>query len=249
MNFKHYKDIVNHYKVSCHTLPKIIGGGKGKLTDAVKANLKDTGKAILRSIYIDVFYKRKKEITSKYLDKGIDDEDKSISLYRKNNQIFTAKNTIEYSNDFIKGTPDLVLNTKKLKLVVDIKTCWDIWTYIGKTKEVAKKDYFWQLAGYSWLTGIKDIEIAYTLLSNSEYEMMREYERMKWSLGILEDGTEDTSQQLVDLEDKIRYNNTYDDIPEEKRLKVFRFEVKEEDYKTIENYVQLSREYLNKLKL
>jgi hypothetical protein len=235
-------DIINHYKASCHTLPTIIGGAKGR-------KLTETAKAMLRSIYIDIVYNRKKDITSKYLDKGIDKEDNSISLYRKNNQIFTAKNELKYSNDFIQGTPDLVLNTKKLKLVVDIKTCWDIWTYIGKTKEVAKKDYFWQLAGYSWLTGIKDIEIAYTLLSNSEYEMMREYERMKWSLGIMEDGTEDTSQQLVDLEDKIRYNNTYDDIPEEKRLKVFRFEVKDEDYKTIENYVQLSREYMLGLQL
>lgn len=234
-------DIINHYKASCHTLPTIIGGAKGKLTE--------TAKAMLRSIYIDFVYNRKKDITSKYLDKGIDKEDNSISLYRKNTQIFTAKNTLEYSNDFIKGTPDLVLNTKKLKLVVDIKTCWDIWSYIAKTKEVAKKDYFWQLAGYSWLTGIKDIEIAYTLLSNSEYEMMREYEKMKWSLGILEDGTEDTTQQLLDLEDKIRYNNTYDDIPEEKRLKVFRFEVKDSDYKTIENYVQLSREYMVGLEL
>jgi hypothetical protein len=235
-------DIINHYKASCHTLPTIIGGAKG-------GKLTETAKATLRSIYIDIVYNRKKDITSKYLEKGIDKEDNSISLYRKNNQIFTAKNEIKYSNDFIQGTPDLVINTKKQKLVVDIKTCWDIWTYIGKTKEVAKKDYFWQLAGYSWLTGIKDIEIAYTLLSNSEYEMMREYERMKWSLGIMEDGTEDTTQQLLDLEDKIRYNNTYDDIPEEKRLKVFRFGVKQEDYKTIENYVQLSREYMLELQL
>jgi hypothetical protein len=182
------------------------------------------------------------------MTKGNEQENNSISLYRKVHQTFTKKNELKYANNFIEGTPDLVLNNKK-KLVIDIKTCWDIWTYIKKTEKVAETDYFWQLAGYSMLTGIPNVRLAYTLVNNTEYEIYREYERTKWNLQIIEDGTEDTAEQLLALEDSIRYNNTYDDIPDKERVKVFDFIVTESDYDVIKHYVQLSRKFLNELNL
>jgi hypothetical protein len=114
---------------------------------------------------------------------------------------------------------------------------------------VAETDYFWQLAGYSMLTGIPNVRLAYTLVNNTEYEIYREYERTKWNLQIIEDGTEDTAEQLLALEDSIRYNNTYDDIPDKERVKVFDFIVTESDYDVIKHYVQLSRKFLNELNL
>lgn len=232
-----------HYKIRCSSLPDIIGSRKpkGKLTE-VKA------KPYLLDVFIAEQYNRKRSTFNKYMTKGNEEENNSISLYRKVHQTFTKKNEIKYANDFIDGTPDLVLNGKK-KLVIDIKTCWDIWTYIKKTEKVAEKDYFWQLAGYSMLTGIPNVRVAYTLLNNSEYEIYREYERTKWNLQIIEDGTEDTAEQLLALEDSIRYNNTYDDIPDKERVKVFDFTVTQNDYDVIKHYVQLSREFLNELKL
>ena len=65
----------------------------------------------------------------------------------------------------------------------------------------------------------------------------------------MEDGTEDTSEQLLALEDTVRKNNTYDDIPSKERVKVFDFTITPSDYTIIKEYVEMSREYLNKLKL
>jgi hypothetical protein len=232
MNFK-------HYKIRCSSLPKIVGA-KGKLTQAAESYLRD--------LYIKEAYGREKTLVNKYMTKGNEQEDESISLYRKVNQIFTQKNELKYANDFIEGTPDLVLEGRK-KIVIDIKTCWDIWTYVDKDRKTARKDYFWQLAGYSMLTGIEKVQVAYTLLSNSEYEIYKQYEKAKWNLQIMEDGTEDTSEQLLALEDTVRKNNTYDDIPSKERVKVFDFTITPSDYTIIKEYVEMSREYLNKLKL
>ena len=117
-----------HYKIRCSSLPDIIGSRKpkGKLTE-VKA------KPYLLDVFIAEQYNRKRSTFNKYMTKGNEEENNSISLYRKVHQTFTKKNEIKYANDFIDGTPDLVLNGKK-KLVIDIKTCWDIWTYIKKTE-------------------------------------------------------------------------------------------------------------------
>lgn len=228
-----------HYKFRCSSLPKIVGA-KGKLTQSAQSYLKD--------LYIKEVYGREKTLSNKYITKGNEKEDESISLYRKVNQIFTQKNEIKYANKFIEGTPDLILDGKK-KMVIDIKTCWDIWTYVDKNRKTAKKDYFWQIAGYSMLTGIEKVQIAYTLLSNSEYEIYRQYEKAKWNLQIMEDGTEDTAEQLLELESTVRRNNIYDDIDDKDRVKVFDFTVTPSDYTIIKDYVEMSREYLNKLKL
>jgi len=232
MNFK-------HYKIRCSSLPKIVGA-KGQLTQSAESYLKD--------LYVKEVYGRQKTLSNKYLTKGNEQEDASISLYRKVNQIFTQKNELKYANDFIEGTPDLILESRK-KIVIDIKTCWDIWTYIDKDRKTAKKDYFWQVAGYSMLTGINKVQIAYTLLNNSEYEIYRQYEKAKWNLQIMEDGTEDTSEALLQLEDTVRKNNIYDDIPNKERVKVFNFTITPSDYILIKEYVEMSREYLNGLKL
>ena len=229
----------SHYKLRCSILPHIIG----------KKALTETAKGLLKDIYITEKYNRKKILNSKYLSKGNEKEDDSISLYRKVNQLFTKKNEEQFENKFLTGTPDLIITRGRSKSIIDIKTCWDIWTYVKKDIKTADKDYFWQLAGYSMLTGIKKVRIAYTLLNNTDYEIYRQYEQAKWSLGIMEDGTEDTSEQLLELEEKIRYNNTYDDIPAKDRVKTFDFEVTDEHYFIIEEFTKLSRNYLNGLSL
>ena len=65
----------------------------------------------------------------------------------------------------------------------------------------------------------------------------------------MEDGTEDTSEALLQLEDTVRKNNIYDDIPNKDRVKVFNFTITPSDYILIREYVEMSREYLNGLKL
>lgn len=236
-------------KIRASLLPKIIPK-KGKLT------LK--GKSELDLLFLEKSYGRRKIFSSKQTEKGTEREDDSISLYRTYHQLFTKKNKRRiHTNPYIDGEYDLMLyrkfkylnektgrmKTGKKKHIVDIKTCWDIFTFNAKDRKKALDEYFWQIAGYCLLTGAESGSIAYVLLNNTDEAIESEYQKMKWQLRIYDDETPEAQE----LYEQIRYNNTYDDIPLEERIKEYEFEVTQDHKDTIELIVSTQvRDYLKK---
>ena len=103
-------------------------------------------------------------ISSKYLDKGIQVEDKSIALY---NSVFFeshAKNTERKTNDWITGECDIYTPSK----VIDIKSPWSLATFPATAKAGADKMYEWQGRGYMMLWDVPSFEIAYCLVSTPD---------------------------------------------------------------------------------
>src|SRR5690606_29721418 len=84
------------------------------------------------------------------------------------------KKTLE--NDFIKGTPDVILTDK----VVDIKTSWDIWTFLKVDETSANKAYLYQLLGYMWLTDTKKADLVYCLVDTPDDIMHEELRRLSY---------------------------------------------------------------------
>jgi len=79
-------------------------------------------------------------ITSKYMTKGLEVEDKSIELL--NSVLFTTfvKNTERKTNDWITGECDIVGNNR----IHDIKSSWSLSTFPVLASQGEDKTYEWQ---------------------------------------------------------------------------------------------------------
>lgn len=141
----------------CSSLGLLMTNKQGKKDTKTIDELSDTAKGELIKIYIEAVYGRKKEIKSKYLEKGTDVEDDSITLLARIKDTWLAKNKERRSNEFITGEPDL------LKPLRDIKSCWDLHTFFdAKTKPLDKR-YEWQIRGYCELFDEPEGTVAFCL--------------------------------------------------------------------------------------
>ena len=118
-------------------------------------------------------YGRRKETSSKYLDKGNEVEVESIEYFSNHLKIKGAvKNDLTFENDFMVGTPDVITND----MVIDVKNAWDCFTFPLLDKEIPNKDYYYQLQCYMALTGKSKSKLIYTLMNTPEdlckYDMM-----------------------------------------------------------------------------
>lgn len=211
------------YKFHCSGLRNLM------VTSRKKSDpLSETTKAYLREIYIDEVWGRKKTdmLANKYTQKGIECETDSISLLEKVRKTSYFKNQKQLENEFIIGTPDIIEPQ-----LVDVKTSWDIFTFAAVDEEKAKKDYFYQLLGYMWLTGKETSLLAYCLVDTPDQMANDDMCRLSFKL---------PEEEL----ETYRNNYKYGDIPEEMRVKQYEFET---DMQTIEALIlkiQASREYL-----
>ncbi len=117
----------------------------GKLmTDArTKSGLSETTKSALLEVYIQQKYNRYKEISNKYIEKGLAVENDAIDMWRRHRGEIVFKNEEMFVNEYIKGTPDLLIKDDETGLVVnvpDIKSSWDIHTFMDAMKIDISKD-------------------------------------------------------------------------------------------------------------
>jgi hypothetical protein len=104
-------------------------------------------------------YGTRKEIKSKYLTKGIDVEDLAIEYYAEQKDLgFVLKNQEHFENDYIKGTPDLLLPDE----VIELKSSWDCFTFPLFEDKIDPK-YYAQVQGYLDITGREKGKLVYTL--------------------------------------------------------------------------------------
>lgn len=159
---------VNDIKFRCSSLGYIMTEGrKGS------SGLSETAKTHCIDVLVSAKYNRFTEIHSKYLDKGNDVEEDSITTISRITKQFFKKNTDSLSNEFIKGTPDIFQgeNIMLAEVIRDAKSSWDVYTFQrSKYKELDSK-YFWQGQGYCWLTGAKKFFIDYCL-NNTPYHIV-----------------------------------------------------------------------------
>ncbi len=223
----------SNFKFRCSSLKELMTNSRK--TGVMSA----TTQGLLYDIYVEEVYKRKKEISNKYLEKGNYAEEDSLTLATNYSGILLVKNKETLQNDFIKGTPDVIKPRGK-----DVKTCWDIHTFIRKTERIAKDDYYLQLWGYMWLTGQKTFDLTYTLVNAPEHLIVSAKTRRMYS-----EGLEDGSKELTKMEEDIEREMTFGDIPEELRIKTFEFTFDLELVTNVKNRVIEARNYLNKLTL
>lgn len=221
----------------CSSLPLLMTKSR------VKDSLSETTKTELTKIWIENEYGRKRDITTKFTEKGIICEQDSIDLLNKKLASDFSKNTKLLSNDFITGTPDIIDNkTAIYNDIYDIKTSWDLLSYVQSDEDKARKTYYYQLLGYMALVGAKNGHIAYCLVDTPDSFIRDELYRQSFRL-------DPESKEYEAKQNELVKNMKFGDIPEEKRVKVFDFEFSQTDIDEIYTKVGEWRVYMNDLHL
>jgi hypothetical protein len=203
--------------------------------------LSKTAQRHLLDVYIAEKYGRKRDIQTKQMKKGIEVEDQSIELLNKYWGTSYSKNQDRYTNGFITGHPDILDSGK----VVDIKSSYDLWTFLGNLPDKLDSLYYWQLMSYMWLTGATKGHIAYCL-SNTPFGIVEQEKR--YLLNRM-DVISEESPEYVKEANKLEFNMTFDDIDIAERVLVFTVERNEDDIVRIQNRVEKAREFLHEIEL
>lgn len=229
-----------------------------------KPSLSKTTENHLSDVHKGVFFGRDRDINNKYLDKGIQAEEKSITLYSDLTGRYFEKNKNHFSNDFIKGTPDEVSDK-----VRDIKSSWSFHTFPLHDTEIPTDDYWWQLQGYMSLTGVHEAELIYCL-NDTPFKLIEdELRRLDWRHNVLEFSGEVRKERIdvvVECVSNLIYTreglekfihqspilqyewfDNFHPIPDEYRMKKFSLKYEPEAIERLNEQIELCREHLNKI--
>lgn len=213
------------FKIRCSQIGQIMTNPRSK-----SELLSQTTKTYCQNWLKEQIYDRKKEIGSKYFDKGNMVEAESIefiSNYLNLGMIF--KNEESFENEWMTGTPDLILPNE----VIDMKNSWDCFTFPLFEAEI-EKNYWWQLQGYMELTGKTKARLIYTLMDTPDELIDRE-------LNFAGDISQDEYEKLI-------RSHQYGDVNPKYRVKIFEIEKDEEAIKSIRQRVEECRIYLETIK-
>lgn len=223
------------YKFRCSSLSKLMTKSRKKSDP-----LSQTTKTYLKELWIkEVFGREKIDWGTKYTNKGQIVESDSMDLVNSVTGDKFFKNRDELQNDWITGTPDIIVKEKGVpQSIIDIKSSWDLWTFASVDENKAKKDYFHQLLGYMWLTETKESGLMYCLVNTPEKIIDDELYKVSF---ITPDS--DLAEELY------RKNYIFDDIDPKLRIKKYIFKFDSELIEELKEKIKLSREYMNKLSL
>jgi hypothetical protein len=205
--------------------------------------LSETTKTHLIDVYVANRYGRQEDIQNKYIEKGLAVEEDSITLYSRIKRDIFFKNEEHLSNKWIKGTPDLYTgpNIFTAETITDIKSSWDIYTFMRTLTKDVNKMYYWQLQGYMDLSGAKSATLAYCLVNTPAQLIADEKRRMMWKMGV---ATEE-SPLFIEACEVLDKAMTYDDIPLHERLIEFHIERNDADIMKMHARVEECRNWLN----
>lgn len=207
--------------------------------------LSDTAKSYLREVYL--LNKYGKETAggserSKYTIKGVSVEGDSIKLLMRLDGQRYLKNEDFFQNDFIMGTPDIVVRDEagNATKIIDIKSSWDGASLLANLGQPLNSNYFYQVQGYMALTGATEAEIAYCLVSMPDEIINSEKKRIYY---LMNPATEDNADYKKAIE-RLENNMTFGDIPETERIIKFKVPRDEQIIQNIYEKVQQCRLWL-----
>lgn len=147
-------------KIRASSLADIMTDPKGK-----DETLSVGAKTAITKQAKEFVYGFDEHFSSKYTEKGLLVEDRSIELL--NSVMFSnyKKNTERKTNDWLTGEADLVTPTQ----IIDIKSSWSLSTFPCLASEGENKTYEWQLRAYMMLWNLDQAQIAYCLVSTPDH--------------------------------------------------------------------------------
>lgn len=218
-----------NYKFRCSALGKLVSKS-GKFTDG--------NKTYVQEVFAGEIHQTRKEVTSKYFEKGLFEEESGITILQNTlykNQLI-LKNKERKSNDFIHGEADCIVNGT----VYDIKNAWDAFTF--ENSELTH-DYKWQLIGYAWLWNLNNAALFYCLNDTPEHLILDEEKKLFYRCNY---GTFENEDFIKDCE-ILRQKHTHSHKPLEERFKIWDFKVTDEEKEQLVPAILNARKYLKEL--
>lgn len=185
-------------------------------TSKDKGELSITCQKELIKIYNLEKYGRKKDIVNKQMTKGILVEPESISLFGKVEGKEFIKNEEQISNEWFTGHPDIYIgeDIRKSKEVHDIKSSWELDTFMPKLIEEVDKGYNFQLQVYFDLTGAEMGSVAYCLVNAPDMVIQNEMKSLLFNMNVISE--ESPEYRLAAAE--LLNNMVFDDIDYRERV-------------------------------
>jgi hypothetical protein len=184
------------------------------------------------------------EISGKPLEKGIANEDQALDILCKNKKWKVERTKERMFNDFITGEPDLMC--KKQGILADVKNSFTpkSFPWLVDTSDLKKhnKNYWYQMQGYMWLSGIKKCTLAYCLTDFPSYMILDEIQRISYrELALPKNRGIDMSIIEDQVEKKVNEKWTYGQFPESKKIKMFEVDFDTEEIEKIKNRIVEAR--------
>lgn len=204
--------------------------------------LSESCKTYLIQSYVLSKYGRVREIQTKQMVKGTISEQESIDLFAALEKRPYTKNTYRLSNEYITGCPDLhdhedILDSSE---IIDIKSCWDIFTFLSNVASPENDMYYWQIQGYLALTGCKIGTIAYCLVDTPDSIIEGEKYALLRKMDVVSEEDPDFKKEMKLL----IANRKFQDIPMEERLLTYSVDRNDEDIERIYKKIEKCREFL-----
>jgi hypothetical protein len=215
--------------------------------------LPDGVKTYLDEIFRTVYWRRRRILSNKYLDKGNMCEQDVLEIASLVDNEFYIKNDEKLSNGYIAGTPD----NRQDGIIRDAKSNWDMDSF---DKAELSSIYEWQIKGYCWLDGATEGELIYGLVNNPVHQVLAARQSLWYSMGQPEEddlawrrAIEQQERNMIFDINKFRDENPgYDfdnevldfDIPYYFRIKKFNVKLHDSDIKDMKRRIILCRKYL-----
>ena len=149
-------------KFRCSSLGKLMTEPRSKSEGVLSVG----AKTYVRELAAQEIFGVDFEVSSKYIEKGIEAEGDSIDLLNSVRGLSLVKNTERRDNEFITGECDLFDDDAKRGH--DIKTSWSIATFPIIVADCEDKLYEWQMRGYMALWDADEWEVNYCLVDTPD---------------------------------------------------------------------------------
>jgi hypothetical protein len=154
---------------------KFRASSLGKLMTSSRTKgeaLSQTAKSYIIQQAKEDFFEYRSELNSKYITKGLAQEQDSINLLNLVRLEDYKKNEDRVENEWLSGCCDIITETS----IIDIKTSWSLDTFPATTYELKDtSDYEWQGRAYMWLYDMPSFELCYVMVTTAP-ELLWEYE-------------------------------------------------------------------------
>ena len=194
-------------------------------------------------IYIAEKYGRRKDVQTKQMRKGVEVEDDAIALLAQSLGKPLSKNTERFTNEFITGHPDVLDLTETGLKVWDVKSSYDLFTFLGNIPDKLNSQYYWQLQSYMWLTGATESCIAYCLINTPFGIIEQEKKSLLYKMNVI---SEESPEYVLEAA-KLELNMMFDDIDQKERLLLFPVQRNDEDIELIKEKVLKARVFLESI--
>lgn len=201
-------------------------------------SISETTKQYLCEYFVETFFNVSKDIMNKYINKGIEVEWRSVELYKRYvRNIDIELNQSIFSNDYLIGKPDIILNDR----IVDTKSSWDLFSYFKVGVNKLNKDYYWQLQCYMELLDKQIGELAYCLVDTPDYMINDEKKRLLFKMNVATDYDESYIKASNELERKLKFESY---IPYTVRVRRIMFGYDEQNIESLYKQINIAREWM-----